>query len=76
MQDKGNHNEFLKLQIYNNLMGLSKSFLCILQQLKEQNQISESDFAIYRSKILGKSNDDIRFLNQIIDSLNIELKRT
>ena len=76
MQEKGNHNEFLQFQISRNLLDIGKVFLSILQDLEKNNQISKDEFILYRSKILGNTNDRIRYLNQIIDSLEVELKKT
>lgn len=76
MPEQGNHNEFLMFQISRNFLDVSKSFLFILQDLEKNGQISRDEFITYRSKILGNTNDRIRYLNQIVDSLSIELKKT
>jgi hypothetical protein len=76
MEGKGNHNEFLQFQISRNFLNLGKTFLFILQELEKDGKITKDEFITYRSKILGNTNDSIRYLFQIIDSLEIELKKT
>lgn len=71
-----NHNEYLSFQIKRNIIGISKDFLIILENLRDENVISLEYYNRLRSQILGKSNDKIRDLEDTINSFNIELRKT
>lgn len=76
MQEQGNHNSLLHFQVSRSFLSLAKNFLFMLQDLKDQGKISQDDFITMRSKILGNTNDSIRFLEQMLDLCSVEVKKT
>lgn len=67
------HNKFLVFQINRNIINLSKDFLNVLEGLRDDNVISAEYYTKLRSRILGKANDRIRELEEIIDEFTVEL---
>lgn len=65
--------DLLVYQVSREFISLSKYFLILLEDLREQNIIGEDEFSKYRKKILDSGNDSIRNLSSFIDKFDIKL---
>lgn len=73
--EKGNDKakEFLKFQANRKVTNLYKSFLFILEDLKNSGyNISDSVFSRYRKRVLDHGNDAVRELEEDIDRLKVD----
>lgn len=59
--------ELHKFQFARQFTNLGKDSLVILEELKLGGDISADQFHKYRKRILDKSNDSIREVNELID---------
>lgn len=70
----GNHNDFLNLLVYRNIMGMAKIVLTSLDEFKNENLIGEDYFQKERKRILTTANDKIREFQETIAQFNFKLK--
>lgn len=64
--------DFLKFQTQRKVIGLSKSFLMVLEDLIDEGYVIPADkFARLRKRTLDQGNDASREIGAIIDELNI-----
>lgn len=70
-----NHNDFLVFQIKRGLFYIMKNYLNTLEEFKEDNLISQEYFDKARKRILSDTNNKLREIEEIIQDLNIELKK-
>lgn len=70
----GNHNDFFNLQAYRSVMGISKTVLSILDDLKCEGVISDEYYQKQRKFILSSANDRIREFQEIIKEMDIKLR--
>lgn len=76
VESRLNHNEYLCLQVRRNFINLTKDFLIVLEEFRDENLISSEYYAKLRSRLLGRANDRIRDLEETVNSLDIEIKKS
>jgi hypothetical protein len=66
--------DFLKFQVRRKVTNLYKNFLFILEDSSNSQYNSQEAYQRNRKRILDYGNDTIREIEEILDSLDIELK--
>jgi len=67
--------EFLKFQINRKIVDLFKSFLVLLEDMKDDEfNISDAYFQKMRKKVLSNGNDCIRELEDYLNKFEVEFK--
>lgn len=75
--EKGNDKakDFLKFQTNRKITNLYKSFLFVLEDLKNSGyNISDSVFSRYRKRVLDQGNDTIREVEEDIERLKVNFE--
>ena len=78
-EEKGNSlEEFVKFQINRKVINLYKSFFVILEDLQAQGflKMSSASYNRIRKKILDGGNDCIREVEEYLEKLDINIKKS
>jgi len=76
MEEKGNREkDFLEFQINRKVKNLYKSFLFILEDLKDQDyNIDDETYQKLRKRVLDYGNDTTREIEDYLDNFDIKLR--
>tara|TARA_R110000796_G_C14555574_1_gene434307 strand:- start:2834 stop:3058 length:225 start_codon:yes stop_codon:yes gene_type:complete len=73
--EKDKVHQFVSFQFDRKVTSLYKSFLCILDELRDgQYNISEEVLKGYRKRILDSGNDARREIEEILEKIEVEIK--
>ncbi|MDP2692959.1 MAG: hypothetical protein Q8O88_04945, partial [bacterium] len=63
--------ELIDFQVRRQITSLFKEYLCILEELRDDNLFSDEYYQKLRKKILSRANDGLRELEEFIDKFEI-----
>lgn len=66
--------DFILFQIIRKFRNLFRNSLTILENLRDDNKITQAEFYNYRKSILDKGNDYIREVEEDFDKIDIKVK--
>lgn len=74
MEEGNSVGEFVSFQQKRKIISLSKQFLFILEDLRDEYNIEPEVYERHRKRILDYGNDSVRELNEYLEKLEIRLK--
>ena len=74
MEEGNSVGEFVSFQQKRKIISLSKQFLFILEDLRDEYNIEPEVYERHRNRILDYGNDSVRELNEYLEKLEIRLK--
>ena len=74
MEEGNSVGEFVSFQQKRIIISLSKQFLFILEDLRDEYNIEPEVYERHRKRILDYGNDSVRELNEYLEKLEIRLK--
>ena len=69
--EEGKAQEFLVYQSKRKIISLSKGFLILLEDIRDEGSISDETYQKLRKKILDSSNDASREMEEYISKMNV-----